>query len=382
MIIGVLKENKANEARVIVVPNGASELVRQGHQVLVQKGAGALSGFSDEEYVKAGAELRDTMADIYGEAELVAKVKEILPDEYDLLREGQIIFGCLHPAAHPEEVDVLLKKKVIGFSAEDSHRYGSPNCEVAGKLGALMGVQCLTTPMGGSGKLVCGMGGAPGIRAIVLGAGIVGQGAIEILSSLGAQVTAMDIQVGVLREILYQFPKNVQTAFSNQANIRELLPETDLIINAVKWPKHRTDHLVTKEMLKLMRPGSVIVDVSADVGGAIETYKSTTHEDPTYVIDGVVHYGVDNIPAAVPHTTSTAYAAVILPHLQAIANLGCAEACRKDAYLRRSLTMYMGTLTHEETAHIQKRERELPENALGLAGVEKMEKILHSSFLR
>jgi alanine dehydrogenase len=373
MIIGVLKENKPNEARVIVVPNGASELVRQGHKVLVQKGAGELSGFSDEDYVKAGAELRDTMADIYKEAEMVAKVKEILPDEYEMLREDQIVFGCLHPAAHPEEVEVLMKKKVTGFTAEDSHRFGSPNCEVAGKMGALMGIQCLTTQMGGSGKLVCGMGGAPGIRAIVLGAGIVGMGAIDILASLGAQVTVMDIQVGVLRDIQYKY-KNVQTAFSNQANIRELLPETDLIINAVKWPKQRTDHLVSKDMLKLMRKGSVIVDVSADIGGAIETYQPTTHENPTYVIDGVVHYGVDNIPAAVPQTTSIAYAAVILPHLQAIANLGCAEACRRDAYLRRSLTLYKGVLCHEETALIQKKERQLPEDLLGI-DPEKMDKI-------
>lgn len=376
MIIGVLKENKPDESRVIMVPNGASELIREGHKVIVQKGAGVLSGFSDEDYVKVGAEIRDTMADIYKEAELVAKVKEILPDEYELLREGQIIFGCLHPAAHREEVDVLLTKKVIGFTAEDSHRYGSPNCEVAGKMGALMGIMCLTTHMGGSGKMVCGMGGAPGIRAIVLGAGIVGQGAIDILASLGAQVTVMDVQVGILRQIQYQFPKNVQTSFSNQANIREMLPETDLIINAVKWPKHRKDHLVTKEMLKLMRPGSVIVDVSADVGGAIETYRSTTHADPTYVIDGVVHYGVDNIPASVPNTISVAYAAVVLPHLQAIANLGCAEACRRDAYLRRSLTVYEGTLCHEETAQIQNRERELPEEILGIAKSEKMDRIV------
>ena len=372
MIIGVLKENKPNEARVIMVPNGAAELVRQGHQVLVQKGAGLLAGFSDEAYVAAGAQLRDSMKDIYAECELIAKVKEILPDEYDLLREGQIIFACLHPAANREEVDVLLEKKVTGFTAEDSHRYGSPNCEVAGKLGALMGIQCLTTLMGGSGKLVCGIGGAPGIRALVLGAGIVGQGAIDILASLGAQVTVMDINVGVLRQIGSQFPKNVQTAFSNQANIRELLPQTDLVINAVKWPKHRKDHLISRDMLKLMIPGSVIVDVSADVGGAIETYQPTTHEEPTYVIDGIVHYGVDNIPAAVPHTISIAYAAVVLPHLQAIANLDVAEACRRDACLRRSLAVYQGQLTHEETAHIQDRKREITEEILDLKDYEEL----------
>lgn len=373
MIIGLLKENKPGEARVMMVPNGASELIREGHKVLVQKGAGVISGFSDEDYAKAGAELRDTMAEIYKEADFVVKVKELLPEEYDLLREDQIILACLHPASNSEEVEVIMKKKIIGLTAEDSHRYGSPNCEVAGKMGALMGLQCLTTPMGGSGKLVCGMGGAPGIRAIVLGAGIVGRGSVDILAALGAQVTVMDIQVGVLRDLAYSYPGNVQTQFSNQANIRALMPETDLIINAVKWPKHRTDHLVSRDMLKLMKPGSVIVDVSADVGGAVETYQPTTHENPTFVIDGVVHYGVDNIPAAVPNTTSIAYAAVMLPHIQAIANLGVAQACSRDAYLRRSLTVYKGTLTHPETALIQKREMTTPEEILGIANDKKLD---------
>ena len=357
MIVGVLKENKVGESRVIMTPDGAAELRLNGHTVLVQKGAGALAGFADHEYTAAGAELRDSMQEIYVESDLVAKVKELLPEEYDLLREGQIVFACLHPAANREEVDVLLSKKVIGLTAEDTHRYGSPNCEVAGKLGAIMGVVCLTTMYGGCGKLVCGIGGAPGINALVLGAGIVGKAATDILASLGARVTLMDINVGVLRQCGEIFPKNVHTAFSNQNNIAQLLPTTDVVVNCVKWPKHRKDHLISRDMLKLMRKGSVIVDISADVGGAIETYRPTTHQEPTYVVDGVVHYGVDNIPGAVPYSTSIAYAAVALPHLLSVANNGVKEACRRDAYLRRSLVTYGGVLTHEETALIQKRER-------------------------
>ena len=375
MILGVLKENKHGEARVIMTPTGVAEFCRSGHTVLVQKDAGVLAGFSNDEYVSAGAELRETMEEIYGESELVAKVKELFPEEYNLVREDQIMLACFHPASNREETDVMLNKKLIGFAAEDSHRYGSPNCEVAGKLGAIMGTVCLTTMYGGSGKLVGGMAGAPGINAIVIGAGIVGKAATEILASLGAKIILMDVNVGVLRHCCEVFPKNVHTAFSNQKNIADLLPNTDLVINCVKWPKHRKDHLITRDMLKLMQKGSVIVDISADVGGAIETYRSTSHDNPTYIVDGIVHYGVDNIPGAVPHTTSIAYAAVVLPHLLSIANNGVKEACRRDAYLRKSLVTYKGILTHAETALIQQRERTTAEDILGLSDCDNMDRI-------
>ncbi|WP_378955734.1 alanine dehydrogenase [Pelosinus sp. sgz500959] len=375
MIIGVLKENKEGESRVIVTPTGVSELCRCGHTVLVQKDAGTQAGFSNDEYVEAGAQLRESMQDIYAESELVAKVKELFPEEYDLIREDQIMLACFHPAANREETDVMLDRKIIGFAAEDTHRYGSPNCEVAGKLGAIMGTLCLTTMYGGSGKLVGGMGGAPGINAIVIGAGIVGKGATEVLASLGAKVILMDVNVGVLRSCGTIFPKNVHTAFSNQKNIADLLPTTDLVINCVKWPKHRKDHLISRDMLKLMQKGSAIVDISADLGGAIETYRPTSHHNPTYIVDGIVHYGVDNIPGAVPHTTSIAYAAVVLPHLLSIANNGVEEACKRDAYLRRSLVTYKGTLTHAETALIQNRERITPEEMLGLTDCQNLDRI-------
>ncbi|MBU3136203.1 alanine dehydrogenase [Clostridium gasigenes] len=366
MIIGVLKEIKCGESRVIVTPVEAEELINDGHEVLVQKNAGYIAGFNDEEYARIGAKIIDNREDIYGKCDMVLKVKEFFEEEYHLLRSGQILFACIHPASNREEVDALLKNKVIAFTAEDTHRYGSPNCEVAGKLGALMGVQYLLNSNGGKGQLISGIAGAPGANVIVLGAGIVGKGAIQILSSLGAQVTVMARSIATMRSCHEIYPANVRTMFSNQSNIKALLPTTDLVVNCVKWPKHREDNLITREMLSLMKRGSVIVDISADVGGAIETYRPTTHEDPVYEVDGIIHYGVDNIPGAAAHTTSIAYAASVLPHIRAIANKGVREACRKDGFLRRSLTTYNGILTHKETSIIQNRKWITPEEILEL----------------
>lgn len=366
MKIGLLKDIKLGESRTIMTPIEVQELVNNGHRVFVQSDAGANAGFNNEAYQEVGGEIRQTMEEIYEECDLVTKVKEFTPKEYDLIRENQIVFSCIHPAANREEVDELLKSRCIAFTAEDSHRYGSPNCEVAGKLGALMGVYHMLSINGGSGKLICGIGGAPSANVLIIGAGIVGKSATHIVASLGATVTLMDINIGILRDCENIFPKNVQTAFSSQSNIKKLLPHTDLVINCVKWPKHRTDHLVTKDMLKLMKKGSVIVDISADVGGAIETYRATTHDNPTYVVNDVVHYGVDNIPGAAPHTTSIAYSASVLSHLKAIVNYGVVEACKRDGYLRRSLTTYKGILTHQETGVIQNRTWETPEKVLEL----------------
>lgn len=372
MKIGALKEIKPGEFRVIVTPVEVEELVNDGHELFVESNAGYVAGFDDKDYIRAGATIVDSREEIYQSCDIILKVKEFFEEEYSLLRKDQILFACIHPAANREEVNALLKSEAIAFTAEDTHRYGSPNCEVAGKLGALMGVNYLLNNNGGRGQLITGIGGAPGANVIVLGAGIVGKGAIQVLSALGAQVTVMDVNIGTMRSCQDLYPANVRTMFSNQANIKALLPTTDLVVNCVKWPKHRRDHLITAEMLKLMKRGSVIVDISADVGGAIETYRATTHENPTYEVNGVIHYGVDNIPGAAAHTTSIAYAASVLPHIRAIANLGIKEACRRDGYLRRSLTAYKGILTHEETSVIQERAWKTPEEVLGLAG-EKMD---------
>ena len=365
MNFGVLKDIKDGEFRVIATPAEVSAIVDDGHAVFVQKDAGDLAGFSDQDYIIAGAEILDTMEEIYGTCDMVAKVKEIEPAEYGLLREGQIVFTCIHPAGHPEEVQALLDSKVIAFTAEDSHRHGSPNCEAAGKQGALFGLESLLSINGGSGKFVSGLAGAPGIKVLILGGGIVGKSSLQVLQSLGAWVTVMDINITTLREIGRMYNEKVNTAISSRYNIKKLLPETDLVINCVKWPKGSKEFLIDREMVKSMPKGSVIVDISNDYG-CIETFRETTHAEPRYVEEGVVHYCVSNIPGAISHSTSIAYAASVLPHFRKILNQGVKEACVRDGYLRRSLTTYKGYLTHEETSGLQNRPWIKPEDILGI----------------
>ena len=242
MVFGVLKDIKNGEYRVIATPSEVASVVADGHQVLVQKGAGEKAGFEDEEYVAMGAELVDTAEEMYKRSDLLAKVKEFEPCEFEMLRENQIVFTCIHPAAHPEEVQALLDKKVIAFTAEDSHRYGSPNCEAAGKQGALMGLESMLSINGGKGKFVSGLGGAPGMKVLILGGGVVGQAALSVLYALGAWVTVMDINIGTLRTLSRQYQERVNTMISTKENIAKLLPETDMVLNCVKWPKYRSSH--------------------------------------------------------------------------------------------------------------------------------------------
>ena len=366
MKFGVLKDIKQGEYRVIATPAEVSMIAGDGHEVYVQKGAGAGAGFTDEAYAAEGAKLVDTIEEIYAACDFVAKVKEIEPSEYGLLRENQIIFTCIHPAAHPEEVQALLDSKCIAFTAEDSHRYGSPNCEAAGKAGALFGLESLLAINGGKGKFVNGLGGAPGIKALVLGGGVVGKAAASVLHALGAWVTVMDINIGTLRDIGKQFNEEVNTMISNRYNITKLLPEMDVVYNCVKWPKNASEYMIDRAMVRSMEPGSVIVDISNDYG-AIETFHETTHENPRYVEEGVVHYCVSNIPGAISQSTSIAYAASVLPHFRSIMNSGIEAACVKDGFLRRSLTAYKGYLTHEETSGVQKRPWIRPEDILKIA---------------
>lgn len=366
MKFGVLKDIKQGEYRVIATPAEVSMIAGDGHEVYVQKGAGAGAGFTDEAYAAEGAKLVDTMEEIYAACDFVAKVKEIEPSEYGLLRENQIIFTCIHPAAHPEEIQALLDSKCIAFTAEDSHRCGSPNCEAAGKAGALFGLESLLAINGGKGKFVNGLGGAPGIKALVLGGGVVGKEAASVLHALGAWVTVMDINIGTLRDIGKQFNEEVNTMISNRYNIAKLLPEMDVVYNCVKWPKNASEYMIDRAMVRSMEPGSVIVDISNDYG-AIETFHETTHENPRYVEEGVVHYCVSNIPGAISQSTSIAYAASVLPHFRSIMNSGIEAACVKDGFLRRSLTAYKGYLTHEETSGVQKRPWIRPEDILKIA---------------
>ncbi len=366
MIFGVLKDIKEGENRVVVTPIEVVSIIADGHKVLAQKDCGIGSGFSNEQYSKAGAEIVDTMEEMYRRCDMLVKVKEIEKCEYELLRENQIIMTCIHPALHPEEVQALLDKKVIAFTAEDCHRYGSPNCEAAGKQGALFGLESLLSINGGKGKFVSGLAGAPGVKALILGAGVVGKSALQVLQSLGAWVTVLDINLAALRDIGKIYNERVNTMFCTKEVIAELLPETDLVINCVKWPKQRKDFLIDKEMLTLMEPGSVLVDISNDDPGAIESSHETHHDNPRYVVNGVVHYCVSNIPGAIAQSTSIAYAAEMLPYFRSILNDGVEEACVKDGFIRRSLTAYKGLLTHEEASALQNRPWIRPEKALGI----------------
>ena len=360
MKFGVLKDIKNGEYRVVATPAEVNELVMDGHEVHVASMAGAAAGFEDEEYAKAGAIIEETNEKVWAICDFVAKVKEIEPSEYDYMREGQMIYCCIHPAAHKEEVDALLEKKVIAITAEDSHRYGSPNCEAAGKAGAFMGLWSMMSINGGCGKFASGLGSAPGIKALVCGCGTVGKAAIEVLQNLGAWVTVADINIGALRDIGSKYDGKVNTIVSNRYNLSKELPTTDLVINSVRWPKNAKDFMITRDMVKSMRKGSVIVDISNDYG-CIETFHETTHDDPTYIEEGVVHYCVSNIPGAIAGSTSMAYAAAILPHFKSILNEGLETACVKNGFLRRSLTAYKGYLTHEETSAIQNRPWVRPE---------------------
>ncbi|MGE1110210.1 alanine dehydrogenase [Priestia megaterium] len=368
MIFGVLKDNKVGEYRVIMTPLEVATIKDDGHTVLVQKDAGALAGFTNEQYEKEGAEIVETTEEMYERCDFIAKVKEIEENEYKLLKENQIIYTCIHPAAHKEQVQAILDSKCIAFTAEDSHRFGSVNCEAAGKQGALMGLQAMLTINGGKGKFVSGLAGAPGMKVLILGGGLVGRSALQVLHSLGAWCTVMDINYGTLRDIGKTYNEKVNTQLSTKQNIKKLLPETDMVINCVKWPKERKDYLIECDMLNLMEKGSVIVDISNDTDGAIESFRETTHEHPTYIENGVVHYCVSNIPGAIANSTSVAYAASVLPHIQSILNSGVKSACIKDGFLRRSLTAYKGYLTHEETSAIQNRPWVRPENVLHIQG--------------
>ena len=367
MRYGILKDIKEGEFRVISTPAEVKTIVAAGHEVWAEHDCGRAAGFPDEKYEAAGARIVYTREEMWAGCDMVAKVKEFTPVEYPLMREGQIILGCIHPAGHPEEVEAILERGVIAFTAEDAHRYGSPNCEAAGKQGALFGLESMLTINGGKGKFVGGFAGAPRMNVLILGAGVVGRGALEVLYALCASCTVMDINVGLLRSLLSQYESKISTVICNKEAIAEILPTTDMVLNCVKWDKSRKDFLIDREMLKLMEPGSVLVDISNDDPGAIESSHETHHDNPRYVVNGVVHYCVSNIPGAVANSTSVAYASEMLPMILSILSDGVAECCVKDGFYRRSLTAYRGYLTHEETSAIQGRPWIRPEDMLGIA---------------
>ena len=365
MKFGILKEIKEGENRVICTPRETALLVGNKHEVYIEKGAGEKAGFSDEEYIKSGAKIVACAKEIYSTCEFIAKVKEIEPSEFDMLKENQIVFTCIHPAAHKEEVDALLNKKITAFTAEDTHRYDSPNCEAAGKIGAFMGLYGLMTCNGGCGKFASGLGGAPNIKAIVLGCGSVGKAAINVLYSMGAHISVGATNVQHLKDISNFYNDKISTFVSDRNTLSKMLPDTDLVVNCVRWPKDNKEFLITRKMVSSMPKGAVISDISCDYG-VIETFKPTTHANPYYVDEGVVHYCVCNMPSLIAGSASVSYAATVLPHFLNIMENGIKKACEINPYLRRSLTTFGGYLTHEETSKIQNRPWVPPEVVLGL----------------
>lgn len=351
MIIGIPKEIKNNESRVSLTPAGASELTAHGHKVYVQHNAGYNSGFTDEAYAAAGATILPTIEEVYAIAEMIIKVKEPIKSEYALVKKGQLIFTYFHFACDRELTEAMLKSGATCLAYETVvDRNGGlpllvPMSEVAGRMSAQEGARFLEKPQGGCGKL---MGGVPGVKpakVLVLGGGIVGTNGALISAGLGADVTICDISLPRLRHLSEVMPKNVKTMYSSRYNIEQELPTTDLVIGAVLIPGAKAPHLITRDMLKLMRPGSVLVDVAIDQGGCFETSHPTTHAEPIYEVDGIVHYCVANIPGAVPCTSTLALTNATLPYALKLADMGWEAACRADAGLAKGLNVVDGKVT-------------------------------------
>lgn len=356
MVIGIPKEIKAEEYRVGIVPAGVRALVSEGHRVLIESGAGVGSGISDREYVASRAEILPSARDVYDASDMIMKVKEPQPSEFGLLREGQILYTYLHLAAEPEVTKALLERKVKAVAYETielpdgSLPLLKPMSEVAGRMSVQVGAYFLQENNGGRGVL---LGGVPGVapgKVTIIGAGVVGLNALKIAVGMGAQVTIINKGTERLAHIDDLYGGRVVTLSSNIHNIEEAVLDSDLVIGAVLIPGARAPRLVTRDMVSRMRNGSVVVDVSIDQGGCIETSRRTTHKDPVYKLEGVTHYCVANMPGAVPRTSTFALTNETLPFALKIAGLGLEEAARKDAALAKGINTYEGKLTNRPVA--------------------------------
>lgn len=356
MIIGVPKEIKNNENRVGLTPAGVSALVKAGHQLFVQATAGNGSGFSDEEYMEAGATMLPTIEEVYGKTEMIIKVKEPIEQEYPLIKEGQLLFTYFHFASYEPLTHAMIKSKAVCLAYETVEKTDRslpllvPMSEVAGRMSVQEGAKYLEKPMGGRGIL---LGGVPGVRpaeVLVLGGGIVGTQAAKMAAGLGADVTIMDVSLPRLRQLDDLLAKNVKTVYSNEYNIRAAIKHADLIVGAVLIPGAKAPSLITKDMLKTMRPGTVMVDVAIDQGGCFETSKATTHQDPIYVVDEVIHYCVANMPGAVPYTSTLALTNATLPYALQLANKGWKKACAENKELELGLNVVNGKVVYKGVA--------------------------------
>ena len=349
MIIGVPKEIKEQEQRVALLPSGTHELTKHGHSVLVEKNAGLGSGYSDQDYVKAGAEIAEQATEVFARADMIVKVKEPLKAEFPLLRSSQILFTYLHLAASKPLTEALLKSGVTGVAYETiqvDHRLPllEPMSEIAGRMSVVMGANFLAKYNGGSGVL---LGGVPGVlpgRVVIVGGGTSGVNALRMAKGLGADVTILDIDVERLRFLDIAI-ENLHTLFSNEANLDELMPDCDLLIGAVLLPGAKAPKLITRAMLRKMKRGSVFVDISIDQGGCAETSRPTTHLDPVYVEEGVTHYCVANMPAAYARTATQALTNVTYRYVQLLADRGLEGACKKQPALIGGINTRDGRLT-------------------------------------
>jgi len=362
MKIGVAKEIKNHEYRVGLSPASALELIRNGHEVSIAAGAGAGIGLSDEAYTSIGAKISASNEAIFAENEMIIKVKEPQPDECKQLNKGQLLFTYLHLAPDPTQTELLIESGVTAVAYEtvtgpnNTLPLLAPMSEVAGRLAAQAGAHCLEKAQGGAGILMGGVPGTDPAKVLVIGGGVVGQNAAYIAAGMGAQVTILDRSVPKLRELDALFQGRVKCVYSTANALESYAKNTDLLIGAVLIPGASAPKLVTRNMIKTMKPGSVMVDVAIDQGGCFETSKATTHQDPTFVVDDVVHYCVANMPGAVPQTSTYALNNATLPFAISLANHGWQEAMRRDPHLLNGLNVHEGKLTYEAVAQAQNLE--------------------------
>lgn len=356
MIIGILKEIKAEENRVSMTPAGVEVMKQNGHTVLVEKTAGLGSAYEDSTYIKSGAEIIDTPSEIFSRADMVMHVKEPLPPEYDLIRENQIVFTYLHLAAAQELTNVLIKRKSINIAYETIQKKDgslpllTPMSEVAGRMAIQQGAKYLEMAHGGRGLL---LGGVPGVNpgtVLVIGGGVVGTNAAKMACGIGAKVYILDFNLDRLRYLSDIMPANCFPLMSSPATIRKLVKEADVVVGAVLIPGAKAPRLITKEMLKTMKKGSVIVDVAIDQGGCFETSKATTHSDPIYTVDGIIHYCVANMPGAVPKTSTNALTNATLPYAVEIANKGWKKAIKENSEIKPGVNIAMGKVVYKGVA--------------------------------
>lgn len=371
MIIGVPKEIKNNENRVALTPAGVAELRKVGHKVNLQTTAGLGSGFSDAEYAAAGANILASAERVFGESEMIMKVKEPIEQEYNLIQPGQLLFTYFHFASSEQLTYAMIERKAVCLAYETVEKTDRslpllvPMSEVAGRMSIQEGAKYLEKPMKGRGVL---LGGVPGVKpanVLVLGGGIVGTQAAKMAAGLGAHVTIMDLSLTRLRYLSDVMPANVDTMVSNEYNIREEIKHSDLIIGAVLIPGAKAPKLITRDMLKTMRPGTVVIDVAVDQGGCIETCKPTTHENPTFIIDNVVHYCVANMPGAVPYTSTLALTNATLPYAMQLANKGWQQACADNHELALGLNVVDGKVVYKGVADAWGLAYEPVESVLG-----------------